>query len=293
MKKSKKRVINLSLVIVLILTCTVSKSKDVNFINSQVKVLDEDQNISFSSVTLNSPPDVTYLAGDPRPYEIVWVATGDNSSVSGTYTVTRNGTPYDSGIWQSGIDIPVDVSNISIVVYYIFIITVNITTALVKEHYRFSDAIDRVDLNIVKCLGWDGVVEGDDDLEMTVGTTGNIIRWLVVKKAFGIGKILNDQNDHVEVILVGHIVDLDPVNENWGYIEYEVDHLPIGGYTFTCMINYTQCGGAQINPTAAADSVHVTVNEITETSETFGWTLGFTTLIFMCLGLFSLRRKNK
>ena len=74
---------------------------------------------SAQAPVLNSPSDVSYQEGETGN-SITWTATDDNPT---TYTVTQNGTIVESGSWDSGNPITINVDGLSFGLY-IYTITV-------------------------------------------------------------------------------------------------------------------------------------------------------------------------
>ncbi len=297
MNKTKKRVLNLLFLIVLLVSCKLSSSDFTSISSGYAQNSNKDSQLLASNVNVSSPPDIAYLAGDPRTYEIIWEITGDSTTSTGIYNITRNGTFYLEGTWNDGEKISVDVSNISTAVYYIFIIYVyvSITTNL-NEQLMAEDANDRVDVNVLDCLGWDGEVESQGDLVMTKGTEDNEISWLVTRLSFSKGEVVDVDGD--QVFEIDEEIDIEEENINWGYVRYAVDHLMEGGYTFTCKVFYFDCERLYENPDPAIDSIIVTVKGVeetvteTETKKTYG---GISVFIYLTIlgSVRFLRKKNK
>jgi hypothetical protein len=123
---------------------------------------------------LNEPNDITYYQGSTGNV-IPWVVT-DAISGTRTWSVTRNGVPFDSGTWTSNTPINVNIDGLNAGLFT-FVITVN-------DGYGGTDT----DTVLVEVLSNDvPVIESAPDREIAFiqGTTGNTLSWTVSDTTYG------------------------------------------------------------------------------------------------------------
>ncbi|MHA1673302.1 MAG: hypothetical protein ACTSYI_06715, partial [Promethearchaeota archaeon] len=171
------------------------------------------------TVTVNSlPPEIYISASDTLSYGtgqtnniIYWDITG-RSVVSGSYSISSNGTLLETGIWNHGVPVEYNVDGL-LVGEYIYTLNATGSTAISKE--------SNITVTVV-LLSYE--INPSSDLNFEQGTEGHNISWSVMGYTI--------TNGSYEIFKNGTSV----ASGDWEseeLIEYNVDNLTLGSYIFT------------------------------------------------------------
>lgn len=171
------------------------------------------------SITDNTGPDITepvdisYSEGSPNN-NITWIGTELHPD---KYVVTANGTIIDSGIWENGVPIVVDIDGL-IKGTHIIIIRLNDTSNNEIAHQVILTVNDTTDPDI----------SNPSDKSYSVGSEGNTISWTGT-----------DTNPHMYVITKNGAYNTSGIWSSGNPIILDIDGLEINVYTFVITINDT------------------------------------------------------